>query len=168
MRPTAAVTFIALTLAACHKKPPEPELVVAPTPTPVEEAPAKPQPATPQPDLELTSVYFDFDRSEVRADQVPGLDADLRALQADPRVTIEIQGHCDERGTTEYNLALGERRAHAVKQWLVLRGVGESRIRTVTYGEERPADAGHDEAAWARNRRADLIVVETPKVAEAP
>jgi peptidoglycan-associated lipoprotein len=167
MRHAAILTIAVLTLAACHKKPPEPELVVAPTRTPVQEAPAKPEPVAPQPELALASVYFDFDQAGIRADQAPSLDADLRALQADPRVKVEIQGHCDERGTTEYNLALGERRAHAVKQWLVLRGVGESRIRTVTYGEERPADPGHDEAAWAKNRRADLVV-EAPQVAEAP
>ncbi len=101
-------------------------------------------------------VNFEFDRSEVRSEfyDVIKLNADYMALNSAANITIE--GHCDERGTREYNLALGERRANAVKNALIAEGVSPSRINVISYGEERPVDAAHNETAWAKNRRAEF------------
>jgi peptidoglycan-associated lipoprotein len=102
-------------------------------------------------------VYFDFDSSEVAASAANVLDAQADCLRSS-RGELRIEGHCDERGTTEYNIALGERRAHAVQRLLVSQGVAPSRISTVSYGEERPAVRGGDEQAWQQNRRAEIIL----------
>lgn len=101
-------------------------------------------------------VNFEFDRSEVRSEfyDVIKLNADYMALNSAANITIE--GHCDERGTREYNLALGERRANAVKNALIAEGVSPSRINVISYGEERPVDAAHNETAWSKNRRAEF------------
>lgn len=101
-------------------------------------------------------VNFDFDRSEVKADfySVIKINADYMALN--PNAMVTISGHCDERGTREYNLALGERRANAVKNALIAEGVSPSRISTKSYGEENPVALGHDESSWAKNRRAEF------------
>ncbi|AZR81859.1 MULTISPECIES: peptidoglycan-associated lipoprotein Pal [Piscirickettsiaceae] len=101
-------------------------------------------------------VNFDFDRSEVKAEfyEIIKLNADYMALDSTANVTIK--GYCDERGTREYNLALGERRANAVKNALVAEGVSPSRINVISYGEEDPVDPAHTEAAWAKNRRAEF------------
>lgn len=120
---------------------------------------AEPAESAPKPvrtaQVELQSVYFDFDRFDIRADARPVLRANADAIgKASGVVTIE--GHCDERGSSEYNLALGERRANAVKRYLVDLGVSSSKLRTVSFGEERPAVQGHDESAWRYNRRADF------------
>ncbi len=107
----------------------------------------------------LRTVYFDYDRSLVREDQRAVLLANAEWLRANPRYVVEIGGHCDERGTTEYNLALGDRRANAIKEYLVGLGVDGSRLELVSYGEERPAAAGSGEEAWAKNRRAEFVVL---------
>lgn len=105
-----------------------------------------------------TMVQFEFDRSDVGAASAAILDRKLRILQQYPRLALQVSGHCDERGSDEYNLALGERRAAAVKRYLVEHGVAEGRLTIVSYGEERPLDPGHTEEAWARNRRAEFAV----------
>lgn len=105
--------------------------------------------------VDLGTVYFDFDRFDIRADARPVLKSNAGAISDVPGV-VTIEGHCDERGSAEYNLALGERRANAVKRYLVDLGVPSSRLRTVSFGEERPAVQGHDESAWRYNRRADF------------
>ncbi len=102
-------------------------------------------------------IYFDFDRSEVKPEYLDTLRAHAEYLASHPDVTVTIEGHCDERGTREYNLALGERRANAVANLLTAEGVARSQITTISYGEERPIDEGHDETAWALNRRAVLV-----------
>lgn len=99
-------------------------------------------------------VFFDYDRSEIKAEFRSLLQAHVSYLAANPTARVTIEGHCDERGTREYNLALGERRAHAIQQFLVLQGAGKDQVKTVTFGEERPDAAGHDESAWKFNRRA--------------
>lgn len=105
----------------------------------------------------LSTIYFDYDESELRTDQMTALNENARRLREfRPEDNVTIEGHCDERGTVEYNLALGERRANAVKTFLIDGGVAETRLETISYGEERPAAMGHDESAWAKNRRADL------------
>ena len=106
--------------------------------------------------LELETIYFDFDRFDIRADARPVLRANAAAI-SDMSGRVTIEGHCDERGSAEYNLALGERRANAVKRYLVDLGVTSSKLRTVSFGEERPAVQGHDESAWRYNRRSDFV-----------
>jgi peptidoglycan-associated lipoprotein len=109
---------------------------------------------------ELQAVYFDFDRALIRDDQKPAMQSNASAVQdhADWRIIV-VEGHCDERGSEEYNLALGERRANSVKQYLVNSGVDASRVDTVSFGESKPAVQGHDEAAWKWNRRAEHRVM---------
>ncbi len=102
-------------------------------------------------------VYFDFDRSEIRPEYVDTLRAHAEYLVNTPSARLVIEGHCDERGSREYNIALGERRANAVKRFLEAEGVSPVQLDTVSYGEERPVDPGHNEEAWAKNRRAELV-----------
>lgn len=104
-------------------------------------------------------VYFDLDSYEVRTDAYPRLDAQVAWLQRYPQVTVRIEGNADERGTREYNLALGARRAESVRTYLVSRGVSAARIDTISYGKERPIAAGSNEEAWARNRNAHTAIV---------
>ena len=105
----------------------------------------------------LNVIYFDYDKSALRADQMTALTDNARRLREfRPENNVVIEGHCDERGTIEYNLALGERRASAVKKYLTDGGVATARLETISYGEERPAAMGRDENAWSKNRRAEL------------
>ena len=107
--------------------------------------------------MSLSTIYFDYDRSDVREDQRAAMDENARKLREfQPEDMVLVEGHCDEQGTIEYNLALGERRAQAVKAYLVNAGVAEDRIETVSLGEERPAAMGSDENALAQNRRVEL------------
>ena len=106
-----------------------------------------------------TMIRFDLDKSNVRADDMGTLDQKVAILQANPDLRIRIGGHCDERGSDEYNLALGNRRAQAAKQYLVSHGIDASRIETQSWGEERPMVDGHDETAWSQNRRAEFEIV---------
>ena len=99
------------------------------------------------------NIYFDFDRSELKPEAQANLKKKAEWLRKNPKFIVRIEGHCDERGTNEYNLALGERRANAAKKYLMELGVPDNRLRTISYGEERPADPGHDEEAWHKNRR---------------
>ncbi len=149
-----AVSIGMLGLVGCASKQP------APAPDTGSEWSEAPEAEKPAPvratQVELKSVYFDFDRYDIRADARPVLRADAAAI-ADVSGTVTIEGHCDERGSAEYNLALGERRANAVKRYLVDLGVSSSKLRTVSFGEERPAVQGHDESAWRYNRRADFV-----------
>ncbi len=103
-------------------------------------------------------VYFDFDRYTIRPDMRDRMEKNAQVMLDHPDIKIEIQGNCDERGTNEYNLALGEKRAKAAKDYLVMMGVSPERISIVSLGEERPLDLGHNEAAWAKNRRDDFII----------
>jgi peptidoglycan-associated lipoprotein len=106
----------------------------------------------------LSDVFFDFDKYNLSAEAKSTLDANSRELKRVMETNITIEGHCDERGTKAYNLALGEKRANAARDYMVALGVSASRITTVSYGKERPFDPGHDEAAWAKNRRAHVVV----------
>jgi peptidoglycan-associated lipoprotein len=103
-------------------------------------------------------VFFDTDKSNIRADAAKTLDGWSQWLTKNPGVTMVIEGNCDERGTREYNFALGERRANSVKNYLIARGVNPQRLSTVSYGKERPAVMGSTEEAWAKNRRAAAVV----------
>lgn len=104
-------------------------------------------------------IHFDFDKYDLSAHAREILANKAYFLKQYPSTKILIEGHCDERGTSEYNLALGERRANSAKQYLVQLGISEDRISTISYGKERPLDPGHNEAAWAKNRRAHFVIV---------
>ena len=103
-------------------------------------------------------VFFAFDSSAISADSAEILNTQVKWLKKHQNVNVVVQGYCDERGTREYNLALGERRANAVKQYLVSQGIAADRISTISYGKERPAVLGNNEAAWAQNRRGVTVV----------
>jgi peptidoglycan-associated lipoprotein len=105
------------------------------------------------------TVYFDFDSSLVKSSEQGKVDRVAGALMENMSHLLRIEGHCDERGTEGYNLALGERRALALREALVAAGVGADRIQTISYGEERPADPNHDEIAWSKNRRGEFILL---------
>jgi peptidoglycan-associated lipoprotein len=133
-------------------------------PTPPTETPIRPgatagaataTAALPSP---LKDVFFEYDKAVIAADQQAALNENVRWLKANIRVKITIEGHCDERGTTEYNLGLGDRRAKAVRDYLVQSGITSDRISTISYGKERIFVTGHDESAWKQNRRAHFAV----------
>jgi peptidoglycan-associated lipoprotein len=169
----ALASLAALLVAACASKPPPPPQ--APTPPPAAEQPPPvaeyqappPAPTGPVPGSQQDFVinvgelvYFDFDKADIRADAQPVLGAQAAWLQRYPAVKVRIEGNCDERGTREYNFALGARRADAVRQFLIAHGVDGARITTISYGKERPIDPGSDEQAWARNRNARTAITE--------
>jgi peptidoglycan-associated lipoprotein len=149
-------------LSACSKKP---VMDAEPAPVPaVSEAPAVPAPvvetavATPAriTAAQLEPVYFDYDSHVLSAQAQQILKRNAALLQQESGLVVTIEGHCDERGSDEYNLALGEQRSNAVKSYLVSLGVAAERLNTISYGEERPVVAGNDEAAWSKNRRAQF------------
>lgn len=107
----------------------------------------------------LKDVHFDFDKYEVRQGDEEILKENVAWLKKNPKTKIQAEGHCDERGTIEYNLALGERRANYAKQYLVSLGIASDRVSTISYGKERPLDTGHSEEAWAKNRRVHFVVL---------
>lgn len=104
--------------------------------------------------LKMEDVYFDFDKADLRSDTLDSLARHVETLNANPRLKVLIEGHCDERGTEEYNLALGERRATRILDYFVSAGVNKGRLKTISYGEIRPKVNEHNEGAWAQNRRA--------------
>ena len=152
-------------------KPQEPEKVIQPkaeviTEKPVTERPAvtervakKEEPAVTE-KIEFSDIHFDFDKYDIRDDAKPVLERLAQWLKNNPKARILIEGHCDERGTNQYNLALGERRASATKNYLMALGISSSRIDTVTYGEERPLCREQTEECWQLNRRAHFVIHE--------
>jgi peptidoglycan-associated lipoprotein len=107
----------------------------------------------------LKDIYFDFDKYEVRPEDIGILKENAALIMKNPTLKIQIEGHCDERGTAEYNLALGERRANSAKKYLVSLGIPADRLSTISYGKEMPLDPGHTEGAWAKNRRGHFIIL---------
>jgi peptidoglycan-associated lipoprotein len=105
----------------------------------------------------LQDAFFDFDDASLRADAKTTLENNARHLESHGSSKAVVEGHCDERGSVEYNLALGERRAKAAKEFLVSYGIAAARLTTISYGKERPFDSGHDESAWSKNRRAHFV-----------
>jgi peptidoglycan-associated lipoprotein len=178
--------FVALSAGACHKKVPPVARPVPPPPAPTvatrtrPPAPAEPvkEPilAPPVPISEdrvssgtldeinknspLKPVFFDYDSAEISAEGQKILDGNAEVLKKNSSWVVTIEGHCDERGTAEYNLALGERRAVAARTYLVSLGILADRTRTVSYGKEFPFDPAHNDAAWAKNRRDHLVVTQ--------
>jgi len=166
----AAISVLAL--AACSKKPPEelpPAPVQTPAPAPTTRAPAPtPTPTGPVAGTQAhfsqamagrDVIYFDTDKFDIDSEDAAALRTQAEYLLQYSRANATVEGHADERGTRDYNLALGERRANAAKNYLVSLGVSENRLRTVSYGEERPVATGSTESAWARNRRAVTVLV---------
>jgi peptidoglycan-associated lipoprotein len=171
MRPSSILTLLAAAtlLAACGKKPAPEQPAPQPAPPP-REAPPPPPPPAKTDDAERMAreaaaraaalrneladmIHFDFDKADIRAADQSILDRKAGILGANSAVRLRIAGHCDERGSDEYNLALGNRRAASAKRYLTGKGVDEGRLEVVSYGKERPLDAGHSEDAWAKNRR---------------
>jgi peptidoglycan-associated lipoprotein len=107
-------------------------------------------------------VYFDFDSAEIKGAGTEVVAAHAKYLAAHPNTRVRLEGHTDERGSREYNIGLGERRAQSVRRALLLQGASEAQLSTVSYGEERPAAPGHDEAAWAKNRRVEIVYLTQP------
>ncbi len=161
----AAVAF-----GACSKKQPEAAPAPTPAPTPTPTPTPTPPPSNDDGAAErerirntlMEMIHFDFDRSDIRPDARAILDRKVPLLRQDPSIRLRIEGHADERGSAEYNLALGLRRANAAKQYLVGFGLDEGRFEVVSYGEERPLDPASNEAAWARNRRAEFHIIAGP------
>jgi peptidoglycan-associated lipoprotein len=122
--------------------------------------PPPPAPTVTDEDLfaqSIKDVYFDYDKSDVRGDQQSSIQADAQFLNQHPNMNFTIEGHCDERGSTDYNLALGDQRASAVKNALTAAGVNASRIKTISYGKEKPFCSESNEACWQQNRRGHLV-----------
>ena len=113
--------------------------------------------------FEAQTVHFDFDSAVVKDNDKAKIAVVASYLQANPSQAVRVEGNCDERGTEEYNRSLGERRALAVREVFVGLGVSPERVATISYGEDRPVDPAHNEAAWARNRRADFVLLSPPK-----
>ncbi len=103
-------------------------------------------------------VHFAYNKADLTTEDISRLEQKLAILQAHPQLVVQVAGNCDERGSDEYNMALGERRAAAAKRWLTAHGIAEGRISIVSYGKERPLSPGHDEVSWAQNRRDDFVV----------
>ena len=166
-----AVPLLLLVVACSHAQPAPPpaaaENVSPPTPAPAPEPVATP--VAPAPIFVSASVYFDYDSSDLTPAARDVLQVVFQQAQKQPDREIRIEGNCDERGTREYNLALGQRRADAARQYLVNLGLDGSRITTISYGKERPRVLGDDEAAWTENRRDDLVPVssESREVSQA-
>ena len=180
----SALTMVALLglvvlpfATACKKKAPTtaPEARPAVTPKPAETPVSPPPKPAPSGDIEsqditnldiealnkkgyLNDAFFDFDQSDLREDARSTLATDAQWLKKHPSVQVLIEGHCDERGTAAYNLALGDRRANAAKEYLVSLGIDASRIKTISYGKERPFCTESNESCWQKNRRAHLVI----------
>jgi len=163
----ACLSAAGFLLAACSSTPTKPvEQMPAPAmPTPVAAKPATPAPmpaAIPayldpnSPIFKERSVYFDFDNYTVKSDYAALIELQGKYLAMNPKLAIKVEGNTDERGGSEYNLALGQKRADAVVRALKVYGVKESQMEAVSWGKEKPKASGHDEAAWAQNRRVDL------------
>ncbi|HYS08055.1 MAG TPA: peptidoglycan-associated lipoprotein Pal [Myxococcales bacterium] len=154
-----AVPLVAF--VACSHAQPAPVAAPAPPPAPsvqvIAEPPPAPVAAPVAPPLTNVSVYFDYDSSELSPEVRAVLEAFFDQAQKHPDQRIRIEGNCDERGSREYNVALGQRRADAAKKYLTNLGLPADRITTISYGKERPRAAGHDEEAWKENRRDDLV-----------
>ena len=163
----------ALAAAACHHPPPKNATAEAATPTP---APSATPDATAMngeevrkglPDVKmqtLATVYFDFDSSALNDAAKQTLQKNFEILRDETSVSVKLEGNSDERGSTQYNVALGQRRAQAVKDFLVTLGIPGTRLEPVSFGKEKPVDPGHDEAAWAKNRRVELTVTGSDRV----
>jgi peptidoglycan-associated lipoprotein len=181
----ACVTLVATMVAAAACGGKKPRVAEPVQPPPADTAAAAPAPAPPTPVVEprvatpapvreesvasaslddlnrntpLRPVFFDLDSAELNAQSQAILNQDAAVMKQNPTWSVTVEGHCDERGSAEYNLALGERRAVAARTYLVSLGIPAERLRTVSYGKEFPFEPGHDESAWSKNRRAHFVI----------
>ncbi len=170
-RGTMMIALLCATLAlpgcSWFRKGGKEEKKVAENPSDMKPGPATPLPPPPSspvetprpvglepiPDSDMPKIYFDFDKFNIRADQLPNVEKCLKFLNDHKDTKVLVEGHCDERGTTEYNFGLGERRARAVFEYFKKNGIAPERLQTLSKGEEDPVDQGHAEAAWSKNRR---------------
>lgn len=172
----ACMLVFAFTIS-CKKKveqtpPPPPQVKEQPKVEPVEKPPAPPRELTEEEIFEnktleelnaekpLQMVYFDFDKFFIRDDAKPVLESNAAFLKKWRSVKVLIEGHCDERGTEEYNLALGEKRAKSAYDYLISLGISADRMKIISYGKSQPIDMGHDEMAWQNNRRGQFTIIE--------
>ncbi len=170
-----ALVFLFLT--SCKPKvkptPPPPAAQEQPKVEKVEEAPPVTKPTLSEEEIFMSKsleeinieapikmIHFDYDRFEIRTDARPILDSNAAWLNKFASVKVLIEGHCDERGTEEYNLALGEKRAKSTMDYLVSLGISPDRMKIISYGKSQPLDSGHAEMAWAKNRRAQFLIIE--------
>lgn len=176
LRSYLIVVFVAVPLAlgACRKKKPPATVPEPVMQQPAERAPVRPVERTMTPTNDptadmaarvararealLATIYFEYDADELRDDSRANLDEKIRILNANPALRLRVSGHCDERGSDEYNIALGRRRAESAKRYLADRGIDGSRVETTTFGRERPAVQGSTEEAWSRNRRDEFEI----------
>jgi peptidoglycan-associated lipoprotein len=168
IRTTLAAVLLCGLLAACSSKPAKQESTTTETGTAGTEATqtygtgdesrsAMEQLNDPSSPLSQRIIYFDYDSSEIREEYRATVEAHAAFLAANPTMSMSLEGHADERGSREYNLALGERRAQSVKRQMVLLGAQAQQIRSTSYGEERPVVDGHDEGSWSQNRRVEIL-----------
>jgi peptidoglycan-associated lipoprotein len=166
----AVATALMLLLVGCGSQPePETDMTEMEPPPPAEETtppPREDKPAWVDPNTEyastLVNIHFEFNKYNILEEDKPKLETIAALLKANTSFKLLIEGHCDERGTNEYNMSLGEQRALSTKRYLTSLGVDGGRFTTISYGEERPLDAGHSETAWAKNRRCQFRV-EAPR-----
>jgi peptidoglycan-associated lipoprotein len=177
-----AILFFVCTLIVAFSTSCKPKAKTTPPPPPakeqpkvekVEEAPAVTKPALTEEEIYMSKsleqinleaplkmIHFDYDQYAIREDAKPILESDAAWLKRFPTAKILIEGHCDERGTEEYNLALGEKRAKATSDYLVSLGISLDRMKIISYGKSQPMDPGHNETAWQKNRRAQFLIIE--------
>jgi peptidoglycan-associated lipoprotein len=153
--------LLAFTISGCAKKPAEQTKEVA-TPQAQQEVSKEQKPSTAPAETAAAAafdkkVYFDFDKFTLKPEATETLNELVAFLKTNVNLKVKIEGNCDERGTTEYNVALGERRANSVQDFLVSQGIDPQRVSTISYGKEKPADPGHNEEAWAKNRRDEFV-----------
>ena len=156
----ALMSVLAVLFVSCGKKPAPPPPPPPPPPdtTPVVVEPPPPPPPPPPP-LAMTTIHFEFDKYQLTDEARDIMAANAVALDEHPDATIRIEGNCDERGSDEYNMALGEKRAATARDYLINYGITPGRISIISYGESRPVDPGHNEDAWAKNRRDDFKTI---------
>lgn len=173
VRGVLAALLVAALFTGCAKKPPTPDAAQASTPGGLdadgrggpgsgaldEQRRRAEQERLAREQFVNQDIYFDFDSYTLRSDARAVLEQKAAWMKTNPGANVQVEGHCDERGTNAYNLALGERRANTVKQYIITLGVNGGRISTISYGEEQPFDPGHTETAWAKNRRAHFVLL---------
>ena len=150
----------ALMVEGCGKKPRPSTEVVKAEPSPPPSTPPGPEKPAEEPRVEvvLEDVFFDYDKHNLRTDALMTMERNASTLSSNSSVRVLLEGHCDERGTVEYNLALGDRRAQSAKNYLLQFGIDASRLSTISYGEEKPFAQGHDESGWSKNRRVHFAI----------
>ncbi len=167
------LALLALAIAGCHKAKPQTDVPATPNPAPAPAPAPSPTPPPPPPASGETAeavrarltaelgnvIHFDYDQDAIKPEDRPVLDAKAEILKANPAVRIRISGHADDRGSDEYNLVLGNKRALAAKRYLENKGIDGSRIDVTSFGEERPVDSAATESAWAKNRRDEFEIV---------